>query len=149
MIGCQNYERLSTLEKDNSIEGFGKIELVKVPVKRLDDYEFEGKVGFIKIDVEGHEESVLQGAISLLERDHPSLLIEIEERHKHNSINNIKRLLIELGYVGFFYLDDHLENIESFDIKKYQNYGVAGHKYIFNFIFVHRDSVSRISHLLQ
>jgi len=100
----KNYERLSTMESENLIEGFGKIELLKVPVKRLDDYEFEEKVGFIKIDVEGHEESVLQGSINLLERDHPSLLVEIEERHKHNSINNVKTLLMPLGYKGFFIL---------------------------------------------
>jgi FkbM family methyltransferase len=144
----KNYERLSSLETENLIEGFDKIELIKVPVKRLDDYKFDGKVGFIKIDVEGHEKSVLDGAVNLLERDHPSMLIEIEERHKPNSINDIKSVLNQLGYKGFFYCDDHLRNIELFDIKKYQNYGVASHKYIFNFIFVHQDSVSRIGHLL-
>jgi FkbM family methyltransferase len=142
-------DRLSTIENDNLIERFGEVELSDVTVRRLDDYEFSEKVGFIKIDVEGHEESVLQGAINLLDRDHPSLLIEIEERHKPNSINNIRNILIKLGYKGFFYLDDRLNDIELFNVDKYQNYDAVGEKYIFNFIFVHQDSVLQISHLLK
>ena len=35
-----------------------------VPKKRLDDFDLP-PVGFIKIDVEGHEESVLHGAEGL------------------------------------------------------------------------------------
>jgi FkbM family methyltransferase len=140
---------LSTIEEDNLIESLGEVELSRVKVKKLDDYKFEEKVGFIKIDVEGHEESVLQGAMNLLERDHPFLLIEIEERHKHNSINNATALLAKLGYQGFFYLNDHLESLKIFNIEKYQNYAVKGDKYIFNFIFVHQDSLSRINYLLK
>ena len=140
---------LSTLECDNMIEKYGEIEIVKVPVKRLDDYDFSDKVGFIKIDVEGHEESVLLGAINLLERDHPSLLIEIEERHKPNSLNNVKDLLIKMGYLAFFYLNDQLESIDNYDPKKYHNYGIEGEKYVFNFLFVYKDSLFRIDHLLK
>lgn len=35
------------------------------------------RVTFIKIDVEGFEPSVIQGALQLLKRDKPTLLIEI------------------------------------------------------------------------
>lgn len=138
---------LSTIEKGNLIERFGEVEVIKVPVKRLDEYDFEGGVGFIKIDVEGHEEAVLRGATGLLKRDHPSLLIEIEERHKPGAVFSIRDFLALLGYKGFFYMDDRLISMDIFDIKKYQNFG-SQDKYIFNFVFVHDDKLSRIDHLL-
>ncbi len=141
-------DQLSTIEEGNLIERFGEVDLVKVPVKRLDDYDFEDSVAFIKIDVEGHEISVLEGAVNLLERDHPSLLIEIEERHKAHSVAGVREFLKKFGYEGFFYLDDHLLRMDLFDIQKYQNFGAAKGRYIFNFIFVHPGKISRINHLL-
>jgi FkbM family methyltransferase len=138
---------LSTIEKGNLIERFGEVEVIKVPIKRLDDYEFGGGVGFIKIDVEGHEEAVLRGSIELLKRDHPSLLIEIEERHKPGAVFSIRDFLTLLGYKGFFYLNGQLISMDIFDIEKYQNFG-SQNKYIFNFVFVHDDKLSRIDHLL-
>jgi FkbM family methyltransferase len=39
------------------------------------------KVSFIKIDVEGFEPSVIAGAGETIDRDRPSLLMEIEDRH--------------------------------------------------------------------
>lgn len=139
---------LSTIESGNLIERFGEVEITNVPVKRLDDYEFPGTVGFIKIDVEGHEEAVLEGSLELLKRDKPSLLIEIEERHKPDSVSSINKLLTGLGYVGFFYMDEWLNSLESFDLEKYQNFG-SEDIYIFNFIFVHRTKLWTVGHFLK
>lgn len=53
---------------------------VTVETGRLDDYwqaHGQPRVRFVKIDVEGHEYAVLQGAVRLVERDHPALYIEI------------------------------------------------------------------------
>ncbi|MGO8873613.1 MAG: FkbM family methyltransferase, partial [Acidimicrobiales bacterium] len=44
---------------------------------RLDEFEL-GDVGFVKIDVEGHEFPVLQGATKLLELQRPTVMVEIE-----------------------------------------------------------------------
>ena len=139
---------LSTIESGNLIERFGEVEITNVSVKRLDNYKFLGTVGFIKIDVEGHEEAVLEGSLELLKRDKPSLLIEIEERHKPDSVSSINKLLIGLGYQGFFYMNEYLNSLESFDLKKYQNFG-SEDIYIFNFIFVHQTKLSTIDHLLK
>ena len=142
-------DRLSTIETENIIEKFGAIELVEVPVKKLDDYLFEDKVSFIKIDVEGHEASVLKGAFNTIQRDHPFLLIEIEERHKKDSIAHIKTLLQKFGYKGFYYMNGLLHNIESFNIAEHHAYNKPGQPYIFNFIYAHQDSVPKINHLLN
>lgn len=141
-------DRLSTIEAENTIERFGSVERVSVPVKQLDDYRFDDKVSFIKIDVEGHEESVLKGALNLIRRDHPFLLIEIEERHKKDSIEHIKLLLQQFGYKGYYYLNSRLNAIESFNIPAYHQYGKAGQPYIFNFVYIHQDSVQKVAHLL-
>jgi FkbM family methyltransferase len=40
-----------------------------------------GRVSFIKVDVEGFEPLVIEGAAATIDRDRPSLLLEIEDRH--------------------------------------------------------------------
>lgn len=51
----------------------------RVVIARLDDFDLVD-VGFVKIDVEGHELSVLRGATALIGRDRPTVLVEIELR---------------------------------------------------------------------
>ena len=42
--------------------------------------------GFIKIDVEGHELKVIDGAKETIEKHKPNLLIEIEEQHSKEKL---------------------------------------------------------------
>jgi FkbM family methyltransferase len=75
----------------------------QVDVRRLDDFEFTD-VGFIKIDVEGHESSVIDGAIETVQTSRPVLLIEIEQRHHGDDpIEQIMSRICGLGYEGGFY----------------------------------------------
>lgn len=53
-----------------------------VETVRLDDLNLDG-VGFIKIDVEGHELNVLEGARRFLSTNQPVCLIECRDRTKH------------------------------------------------------------------
>lgn len=46
-----------------------------VPLKRLDDYGLE-QLDFVKVDVEGYERFVLEGAADTLARCHPVVIIE-------------------------------------------------------------------------
>src|ERR1019366_7519 len=50
----------STLAESNPLEGMGDVKAQSVGTRRLDSYAF-ADVGFIKIDVEGHELAVLRG----------------------------------------------------------------------------------------
>jgi FkbM family methyltransferase len=60
-------------------------------------------VGFIKIDVEGAELSVLRGGNALLQRDRPNLLVEIEEaHHSPENMDRVFEYLKVLGYHGSF-----------------------------------------------
>jgi FkbM family methyltransferase len=128
----------STIEKSNIVEDDEVIESITVPVKKLDEYNFEESVGFIKIDVEGHEGAVLRGAKKLLSKDHPVILIEVEERHKKNSVNDVTLFLERLGYKGFYLKDGLLISIENFDLEVHQNLMHLFRKgeYINNFIYL-------------
>jgi FkbM family methyltransferase len=120
------------------------LEIHRVPKRRLDCYQFE-TVGFIKMDVEGHEEAVLRGSIQTLTLSKPNLLIEIEERHNPGAINRITAFLAALGYEGYFYDEDRFNPLDTFDTKRDQptdhicESGKCG-RYINNFVFINRQS---------
>ncbi len=49
---------------------------LQVMTVRLDSLRIPQRVALVKIDVEGHEASVLRGMTDLLHRDYPSLIVE-------------------------------------------------------------------------
>lgn len=55
-------------------------------------------VGFMKIDVEGHERAVLEGARGVIARDRPVMIIEIEERHTGTDLDSALDFVESLGY---------------------------------------------------
>jgi len=75
----------------------GQISQARIALKRLDDEQYEN-IGFIKIDVEGHEEAVIRGALGLINRCHPRLLVEIEQRHLRKSVRDVVGFIESLGY---------------------------------------------------
>lgn len=87
------------------------------------DTELEGlgPLTFLKVDVEGHELAVFQGAERTLRRDRPHLLFECEERHltKH-TMGDVFSFLESLGYEGFLLLDRSLLPVAQFDPSAYQ-----------------------------
>lgn len=76
----------------------------EVPARPLDEVLAEHDVEHvdaIKCDVEGAELAVLRGARATLERDHPLLLLEIDQRwaaRYGNTGEDVIELLAELGY---------------------------------------------------
>jgi FkbM family methyltransferase len=144
----------SSIERTNPVEQLGEVERVTVPMRRLDDYDDIGTVGCIKIDVEGHEEAVLRGARQMLLRDHPSLIVEIEERHKRNSVGAVRNFLGELGYAGFFFRRERLSSIEAFRVEEHQDVSnIEGdnadrEKYVNNFVFIASRSLAKVQHLI-
>jgi FkbM family methyltransferase len=92
---------------------------------------------FIKIDVEGHEEKLLEGASETLLSAKPVLLVEIEIRHIGEE--KILRLLskIELiGYRGFFFHAGKKLCIDEFRADLHQNINeINSGLYSNNFVF--------------
>lgn len=78
---------------------------VSVPVIILDDYfaTETRKIGALKIDVEGHELSVLKGARELIRHHKPTIVCESEQRHMTNgSISDVIDFVRSLGYNAYF-----------------------------------------------
>ena len=91
-----------------------------VPATKLDEYQFE-EVSLIKIDVEGYEEKVLKGAEQTILNSKPILLIEIEQRHiGKKSILKIFNQIRELGYSGYFFLDEKRVPLSEFSYERHQ-----------------------------
>lgn len=95
---------------------------------------------FIKIDVEGHEWEVLNGAAEILTAYHPAILLECEARHiGKEKVFRCFNFLTGLGYRGFFIHHKIKRSLQEFDISKHQNQ--SGDKfwespdYCNNFIF--------------
>jgi FkbM family methyltransferase len=90
----------------NGISGFdgdAKVPTIDVPMVELDTFNLTN-IGFIKIDVEGHEEFVLRGAVKTLEANgYPPILFESwPERMKHVPAKELRNSLFSyiksLGY---------------------------------------------------
>lgn len=70
-----------------------------IKVISLDSLQLQGKVGFIKIDVEGSEDKVLLGAEDIIGRYHPVIVVELcEERFGKKHVDEVKHILDGWGY---------------------------------------------------
>ena len=68
------------LDNNNSniVSGSVAEDMIDIPVTTLDiEFASCNKVDFIKIDVEGYEVSVLNGAVKLIDRHRPVMLVEV------------------------------------------------------------------------
>lgn len=81
-----------------------------VELRTLDSFRFD-RVSFIKIDVEGHEEAVIEGALETLRRNRPALLIEAEDRHNPGAPRRLSERLSGLGYRGHYLSDGRLQPV--------------------------------------
>ncbi len=110
-------------------------EEVRIETSRLDDLNI-GDVGFIKIDVEGFEQEVIEGARATIARDRPVILVEMEERFLGYPIEDAIGRVVELGYRGLALLDGQLVDLSSVDAERHCRVPTSRADYINNFIFV-------------
>lgn len=71
----------------------------KIPLKTLDSFNFND-VDLIKIDVEGFEGEILEGALSTIERNRPVLVIEQQKHEYQDDMESLPaiKMLEKLGY---------------------------------------------------
>ena len=65
----------------------------ELKVARLDDFGITN-VGFLKMDVEGHEMEVLKGAAATFRQSRPIALIEVQDRN----LQNVDSWFLDLSY---------------------------------------------------
>jgi FkbM family methyltransferase len=115
---------------------------IEVEVATLDSFGLS-EIAFIKIDVEGHELSVLRGAVETINRSRPNLLVEVEESRVPGSFQAVSDFLVSLDYRGFWFDGSEMRSIESFQPAvqqagrpKFREKRLSG--YINNFIWLPR-----------
>ena len=108
------FEALSTMATDNLLPGF-QIEEQLTEVVTVDELVEEAfptsKVGFIKIDVEGLEDEVLEGCVRTIHGHRPNLQIEC---HGDESVAVVCGYLRELGYRGLFFFEHQIMDASGF-----------------------------------
>ncbi|GAB5502082.1 FkbM family methyltransferase [Pyruvatibacter sp.] len=108
---------------------------VTVQTRTLDSYDLRN-IGFIKIDVEGFEAPVIAGARETLKRERPNLLIELEEAHTGEPIEDMLGEIGEMGFQGFFMRRGQLTSLTHFDPEAHHRSADGKANYVFNFIFI-------------
>ena len=123
----------------------GNCREIEVELRTLDSFDF-ADLEFVKIDAEGHEDSVIGGAKITLGTSRPAILVEIEQRH--HPVRPILEIFDEierLGYAGFFLADGTLLPIADFrvDLDQAADAFTDGrHPYRNNFLFLARDRLA-------
>ena len=90
---------LATIEPKNTLQS-DAIMTETVPTTKLDEYGYSD-CAFIKIDVEGHEELVLEGAWRLIERNRPVLMIELDNRFNPGIVGRVSERLSRVDYSAY------------------------------------------------
>jgi FkbM family methyltransferase len=102
---------------------------------------------FLKIDVEGHELAVLEGALQTLDAHRPAILLECEARHRPDSgVRPVFELLRSLGYAGSFFHNGRRRPLAEFKPAELQHIDPTAAKlrrgYVNNFAFEHNSKPS-------
>ena len=121
-------------------------------MKRLDDFAIEN-CSFIKIDVEGHEEAVLDGAAGLIAAQRPVLMVELNEDYNPGVVARLAQRYAALNYRGLFLSRGRLHAIAEFSRARHQDLELlnyprhklpAGAEYINNVLFVPEEKSARL-----
>lgn len=144
-------DELASVDAANPLYA-GATASVDVEMKRLDDFGITN-CSFIKIDVEGHEEAVLDGASGLIAAQRPVLMVEVNEDGNAGAVKRIADRLAALGYRGVFLSHGMLRPIAEFDPVRHQDLTLLtyarhklppGREFINNFVFIPEEKATRV-----
>jgi FkbM family methyltransferase len=97
------------------------------------------RVGFVKIDVEGHEMAVLRGAPRTLATHRPMVLLETECRHG-SDVAAVFAAMAAFGYVGSLPRSGHVQPVSPAAFLEHQSATGAGTRgYINNVLFLPQE----------
>ncbi|HET6390227.1 FkbM family methyltransferase [Hyphomicrobium sp.] len=106
--GCAGH---STLE---GAAQSGAVAEAEVRTATLDQFA-DRDIGFVKIDVEGHEYDVLRGSERLIEANAPIFMIEIENLFALDQIARVREFMGKRGYRGSYIYNGRLHDIDGLD----------------------------------
>lgn len=136
---------LSRLVKGSKTKLFSKV--IDVKVQTLDSYNLRN-ISAIKIDVEGNELFVLNGAKNTLKKERPVVLCESEGRWSDRSPHGVFEFFNDLFFDGYFFWEKKRMPISEFKVQIHQNPANAPSQfsgwsrekpYVNNFLFIPRN----------
>lgn len=138
---------LSSLEVNRKEDNETEAIIYKVKTDSLDNFVTQQVLNpdLIKIDVEGHELSVLKGAANYIAQHHPTLIIEIEQRHHQNM--DIELVFTDFKQQGYqcYYFSKKAMQLLSYEDKTHLTNHISyfgSINYINNYIFIHQSNTS-------
>jgi FkbM family methyltransferase len=138
---------VSTIEEKNDLSCVDDVAAVvtrEIETRTLDSFNLSN-IAMMKIDVEGHEEAVLEGGRETLRRNQPSLIIESEDRHNAGAPRRIAEFLRDLGYLGYFVKGGELRDVSTLRGEDTDHRNLdAGVPYINNFLFLHASQPATV-----
>jgi FkbM family methyltransferase len=139
---------ISTIEEKNDLSCATDKEAIVfrvVETRLLDSYHFTN-VSMIKIDVEGHEEAVVEGARETIQLNRPVLVIESENRHNFGAPRRLAEAFLRLEYLVFYIKDGRLLEFNTLreEDTAPSNLNGGGSAYINNFIFIPAEQGEKI-----
>ena len=115
--GGPGSEGRSTLHRP----GFADPHDITVRLATLDSVGLSERIGFIKIDVEGHEAQVLNGALATISAHQPTLLVEVESHDdRPDNVDDVVGLLQGVGYEATFLRGRRWVPFSDFDVERDQ-----------------------------
>ncbi|MCA3585181.1 MAG: FkbM family methyltransferase [Methylocystis sp.] len=141
--GAGLHTELSSLEKRTPEAFRGMLDLPPeyavrtetVRVARLDTVFDGATLDLIKLDVEGHELEVLEGAGETLRRCRPAVYVELEDIHRAGTRQRVTEHLLDGGYRGYFVEGGKLSPIARFQAQRHQVMSDYD-SYVRNFLFL-------------
>ena len=112
---------------DKSQEAFD-ITTIQFECKILDEYlpqEVIERIGFIKIDVEGHEHASLLGCRKIIESYKPVIVFELLKEDISNNSSDVYNYLKNMGYSCFYEMNNSVlfrKKLQKMDNIKYKKY---------------------------
>lgn len=137
---------ISALSSIENLNNFSESEEVasyresSIQIITIDNYVKENlssrSIDFIKIDVEGHEEALLEGAKKTILTHSPIVLIEMEQRHG-SSLNRIYDFFSSSNYLSYYVNRGQLNACDLEFFRRSQNtYKIGDVNYISDLIFI-------------
>jgi FkbM family methyltransferase len=137
---------VATIEAKNPLSMIDRPETIAtrlVATRTLDSFALSD-VSFIKIDVEGHEEAVLAGAVQTIEANRPAILVESEDRHNPGAPTRVADWFSALDYDGYFVKARRLRPVGTLSPEDTNPHGLSGGIYINNFVYMPREDTDLV-----
>ena len=115
----------ASLKQEVAVHEADTMTTTTVTTTTLDQYVAKhslDSIAFIKLDVEGSEVDVIEGATTTLRELKPSWVIESEARHiGEDGVRELFSKMEEANYSGFFFSTDGLTPLSEFDFSRHQS----------------------------